>query len=80
MGIRLEKYWKTTGPHPCPLCTELNGKSIPLDDTFMGVGDTITIEDHTYINDFESKTTASGHPNCLCVTLYRVTGTKDGVA
>lgn len=80
MGVRLEKYWKTTGPHPCPLCTELNGKSIPLDDTFMDVGDTVTVEDHTYINDFESKTTASGHPNCLCVTLYRVTGTKDGVA
>ncbi len=80
MGVRLEKYWKTTGPHPCPLCTELNGKSIPLDDTFMDVGDTVTVEDHTYINDFESKTTANGHPNCLCVTLYRVVGTKDGVA
>ncbi|QHJ77957.1 MAG: hypothetical protein [Caudoviricetes sp.] len=80
MGVRLEKYWKTTGPHPCPLCTELNGKAIPLDDTFMDVGDTVTVEDHTYINDFESKTTANGHPNCLCVTLYRVTGTKDGLA
>lgn len=79
MGIRLEKYWKTTGPHPCPVCTEMNGKTIDLDDTFMDLGDSLEINGKSYVNDFESKITADGHPNCLCVTLYRVKGTKDGV-
>lgn len=80
MGVKLEKYWKTTGPHPCPVCTELNGTVIGLDDTFMDVGDSLEIDGKSYVNDFESKTTADGHPNCLCVTLYRVVGTNDGVA
>ena len=71
-GITISKQWKTTSKHPCPFCQHMDGTSIPITSSFMQEGDSITINDTTYGNDYEDKIVADGHPNCRCVLLYHV--------
>lgn len=71
-GITISKQWKTTSKHPCPFCEHMDGTIIPITSSFMQEGDSITINDTTYGNDYEDKIVADGHPNCRCVLLYHV--------
>lgn len=71
-GITISKQWKTTSKHPCPFCQHMDGTTIPITSSFMQEGDSITINDTTYGNDYEDKIVADGHPNCRCVLLYHV--------
>lgn len=71
-GITINKQWKTTSKHPCPFCQHMDGTTIPITSSFMQQGDSITINDTTYGNDYEDKIVADGHPNCRCVLLYHV--------
>ena len=71
-GINISKQWKTTSKHPCPFCEHMDGTIIPITSSFMQEGDSITINDTTYGNDYEDKIVADGHPNCRCVLLYHV--------
>lgn len=77
LGIVIEKVWTTTSERPCPFCSHMDGTSKPLDETFMDLGDSLKIGDKTYVNDFASKMTCDGHPNCKCVLTYQVKGAKE---
>lgn len=73
LGVRLQKVWRTTGDgNTCDFCKHMEGTSIGLDSTYLGTGASIEVNDHTYVNNFESMTTPNAHPNCRCYEDYEV--------
>lgn len=76
LGVEITKVWTAVVSDPCPFCAKMNGKAIGIDDVFMKVGDTMTIDGKDYVNTFADKDTCDGHPNCRCVLTYQVKGVK----
>lgn len=73
LGVRLQKVWRTTGDgNTCDFCQHMEGTTIGLDNTYLPTGASIEVNDHTYVNNFESMTTPNGHPNCRCYEDYEV--------
>lgn len=73
LGIRLRKTWKATDDTTtCDFCRHMGGTSVGLDGSYMDYGASIEIEDHTYVNKFESMITPNAHPNCRCYEDYEV--------
>ena len=79
LGVKLRKVWHTSGldyKHgnpPCDFCVHMDGKTIGLEQSFMGQGELITIDGTDYVNDtIESMETPHAHPHCRCVLTYEV--------
>ena len=60
-GMVKGKMW-VTDPDPCPFCTELAGRTAPLDGNFVQKGGKVL--DNVY--DYEDIPTPPLHPNCKC--------------
>lgn len=72
-GYEIVKTWRTTGVNPCPICSELNGKSTPVNNTFWEKGSSIIGTDgKEYVNTFVDADTADAHPHCQCIQEYEV--------
>ena len=69
-GVVLQKVWSANHDNPCSICKELDGTAVGIESDFIPLGDTIPTTDR--INDFSPIDTATAHPNCRCVTTYRV--------
>lgn len=73
LGIRLQKVWRTSGDAAtCDFCKHMEGTTIGLDNTYLPTGASVEVNDHTYVNNFESMNTPNGHPNCRCYEDYEV--------
>lgn len=73
LGVRLRKVWRTSGDATtCDFCKHMEGTTIGLDDTYLPTGASVEVNDHTYVNNFESMNTPNGHPNCRCYEDYEV--------
>lgn len=74
LGVRLQKTWRTSGDATtCEFCKHMEGTTISLDGSYLQENASITIGDHTYVNNSENVTTPNGHPNCRCYEDYEVT-------
>lgn len=75
LHVTMHKIWNTSHDSGvCDFCSHMNGTEIGLTDSFMSEGETITIGDTTFVNNFMDKTTCDGHPNCRCYATYSVIG------
>lgn len=73
LGVRLQKVWRTSGDATtCDFCKHMEGTTIGLDNTYLPAGASVEVNDHTYVNNFESMNTPNGHPNCRCYEDYEV--------
>lgn len=77
-GVNIEYIWNCSHDEKtCDFCNYMDGKSVPLGESFMNVGDSITVNGKTYVNNFMDKITPDGHPNCRCYATERVVGVRD---
>lgn len=65
-------------PTACPQCLEFEGKTVPLDSSFLGLGESYSYtdesgEEQTATNDYDTVETPPLHPNCMC-TIIPTTG------
>lgn len=73
LGVRLKKVWRSSGDETtCDFCKHMDGTTVGLDGPYLDYGASIEVNDHTYVNNFESMTTPNGHPNCRCYEDYEV--------
>lgn len=73
LGVKLRKVWRTSGDATtCDFCKHMEGTAISLDGSYLQENASVTIGDHTYVNNFESMATPNGHPNCRCYEDYEV--------
>lgn len=61
-------------PDACEQCQEFDGKTVPLDGSFLALGESYTVTDEegnekTYTNDYDTVDTPPLHPNCECTIL-----------
>lgn len=77
-GYVTGKEW-VVNPDACDQCGEFDGKTVGLDDDFLGVGESYTVgegdDTTTYTNNYDTIETPPLHPNCRC-TIAPVTDTK----
>lgn len=67
------KEWYVN-PGACEQCSEFEGKTIGLDDTFLGIGESYTYTDgdgneQTVENTYDDINSPPLHPNCRCTIL-----------
>lgn len=67
------KQWYVN-PDACPQCEEFDGKTVGLDDAFLGMGESYTVpgedgEEQTITNDYETIEEPPLHPNCRCTII-----------
>lgn len=72
-GYVTGKEW-VVNPDACPECEAFDGKTIELDDTFLGIGSSYTYtdekgEEHSKTNDYASVDDPPLHPNCRCTII-----------
>lgn len=71
-GYVTQKGW-VVNPDACPACEEFDGKTIPLDDAFVQLGETYTVgsgEDaYDVTNDYDTIEEPPLHPNCRCTII-----------
>lgn len=64
-------------PDACEQCAEFDGMTVPLDGSFLAVGESYTVGEGddatTYTNDYDTVETPPLHPNCMC-TIIPTTG------
>lgn len=76
-GYVTGKQW-AVNPDACEQCLEFEGRTTPLDDAFLGIGDTYSVTDDegnetSYTNDYDTVETPPLHANCRC-TIIPTTG------
>lgn len=69
-GFVTQKAWYVN-PDACEQCLEFDGKTVGLDDSFLGIGESYTITDDegnetVYTNDYDTIEQPPLHPNCRC--------------
>lgn len=72
-GYVTAKAW-AVNPDACEQCLEFDGKTVPLDDSFLGLGESYTVigddgEETTYTNDYDTIEEPPLHPNCRCTII-----------
>lgn len=72
-GYIKSKVW-VVNPGACPECAEFEGKSVPLDDAFLGLGESYTTTDDegnetVHVNDYDTVEQPPLHPNCRCTVI-----------
>lgn len=78
-GYVTAKGW-SVNPGACPFCSEFDGKTVPLDEDFLGLGENYGYtneagEEITRTNDYDTVETPPLHPNCRC-TIVPIYGQK----
>ena len=73
VGVQIKKVWNTSSDSACEYCQSLNGKTVGLQEVFVGKNDIILgTEGGMFVNDFANIEGAHAHPNCQCYTTYEV--------
>lgn len=72
-GYVTGKQWSVNSG-ACFECAEFDGKTVPLDDSFLGVGDSYTYTDEngdeqTVVNTYDTIEEPPLHPNCRCTIV-----------
>lgn len=72
-GYVTAKAW-AVNPGACDQCSDFDGKTVPLDEAFLGLGESYTItddngDDITYTNDYDTIEEPPLHPNCRCTII-----------
>lgn len=72
-GYVTGKQW-AVNPNACEQCLEFEGKTVPLDDSFLAIGESYTVTDEngdekTYTNDYDTIEEPPLHPNCECTIV-----------
>lgn len=72
-GYVTSKIW-VVNPDACDECLEFDGKSVGLDDDFLGLGESYTTTDDdgnetTHTNDYDTVEEPPLHPNCRCTVI-----------
>jgi SPP1 gp7 family putative phage head morphogenesis protein len=72
-GFVKNKVW-VVNPDACSQCEEFNGKSVPLDDSFLPLGGSYTVTDEegnetTFTNNYDTIEEPPLHPNCRCTII-----------
>lgn len=72
-GLETQAYkrWTVQSANPCPYCQELDGQEIPFDESFVDMGDAVTVsgDDATtkqLFASYEDIDAGNLHPNCSC--------------
>lgn len=76
-GFVTEKVW-TVNPDACPECEVFDGKTVGLEETFLGIGESYSYKDdggneQSKTNDYDSVDVPPLHPNCRCTIVPSVT-------
>lgn len=66
-GITIQKIWKRTRSEPEPICDELDGTIIGVEQTFWQAGEARTIGDKTFTNSWQDMEGGDAHIGCACV-------------
>jgi hypothetical protein len=70
----LQKQW-VVNPDACAECADFDGLTVPLDDAFLGMGDSHTYTDEngdeqtTVVNTYDTVEVPPLHPNCRCTIV-----------
>lgn len=72
-GFVKGKQWYVN-PGGCEICAEFDGKTVPLDEAFASLGQTIEYTDdkgdpQTYQIDYDTVEVPPLHPNCRCTVV-----------
>jgi HK97 family phage portal protein len=71
-GFVTQKQWYVN-PDACVQCEYFDGKTVPLDDSFLGLGESYTVEEDgdstTFTNDYDTVEEPPLHPNCRCTII-----------
>lgn len=73
-GYVKAKQW-VVNPNACEQCQEFEGKTVPLDDAFLGLGESYSVVDPetgdetTYTNSYDTIEEPPLHPNCECTII-----------
>lgn len=72
-GFVTGKAW-VVNPNACPQCIEFEGKTIGLDDAFLGLGESYSVtgsdgETTSYTNSYDDVEEPPLHPNCECTVI-----------
>lgn len=72
-GYVNSKVW-AVNPDACDECADYDGKSVPLDDPFLGLGETHTYTDsngdeQSVVNSYDTIDEPPLHPNCRCTII-----------
>lgn len=72
--IRFDKVWTHKGgDDPCDYCFGMIGNTIPVDEAYVPLGGTVSGRDgSTYVNDFYDVSSGSLHPQCHCLSMFKV--------
>lgn len=72
-GYVTQKAW-AVNPNACDECNDYNGKTVPLDDPFLSLGETHTFTDSNgdeqeVVNSYDTIEEPPLHPNCRCTII-----------
>lgn len=67
-GYVTGKEW-VVNPDACEQCLEFEGKTIGLDETYLAQGDSYSVGDTTFVNDYADIDSPPLHPNCRCTII-----------
>lgn len=72
-GYVTQKAW-AVNPGACAECSDFDGKTVPLDDDFLGLGETHTFTDENgdeqeIVNTYDTVEEPPLHPNCRCTII-----------
>lgn len=72
-GYVTQKAW-VVNPDACAECADFDGLTVPLDDAFLGMGDSHTYTDEngdeqTVVNTYDTVEVPPLHPNCRCTIV-----------
>lgn len=69
-GVKFTKTWRRNPySNSCPNCIDLDGKTEPLDKSFVSLGGALP---DGQVNNFVNIQSADAHPNCHCSLLFGI--------
>lgn len=72
-GYVVGKQW-VVNPDACDICSEMDGVTIALDDSYLGMGDSLSYgDDQSFVADYSSVDEPPLHPNCRCTVVPTTT-------